>query len=99
MDGNWQGVGKGSESLGFISHILEYILSPGEKLPQASRQLQKCQEPKQVLLATGEYKVPYEWQPTVVPLQLFIIARKLVILGQPCKPGVTLFFNTIYTCS
>jgi len=54
VDGMWQGRGVGSKSLSFISHVLDYILSPGQKLPEASEELQACQSPKYVLLATGE---------------------------------------------
>ncbi|KAJ3369779.1 hypothetical protein HDU91_006903 [Kappamyces sp. JEL0680] len=85
VDGSYQGVGPGNGGLGFLASVLQYILAPGQNLPAASHEIQACQAPKTVLLATGEYTVPYKWQPTVLPLQLFIIGRKLVIIGQPSE--------------
>lgn len=42
-----------------------------------------CQQPKPVLLDTGEMKVPYDWAPSVLPLQMLRVGQ-LVIL---CVPG------------
>lgn len=85
VDGSYQGVGKGNQGLGFLSEILGHILSPGENLPEATKELKDCHAPKTVLLATGEYKIPYPWQPKIVPLQIFVIARKFIIIGQPSE--------------
>jgi neutral ceramidase len=85
VDGAYQGLGDGNKLLDFLSPILSVILSPGENLPAASKELEKCHEPKSILLATGEYNVPYPWQPSVLPLQIFIIGRKLAIIGHPSE--------------
>ncbi|KAJ3308403.1 hypothetical protein HDV04_001333 [Boothiomyces sp. JEL0838] len=85
VDGNYQGLGSGGAGLNFIANILQYVLAPGQKLPEATQELQACHAPKSVLLATGEYTIPYTWQPTKIPLQLFLIGRKFVIIGQPSE--------------
>ncbi|RCV26276.1 hypothetical protein SETIT_5G232500v2 [Setaria italica] len=43
----------------------------------------KCQAPKPILLDTGEMKVPYDWAPAILPIQIIRIGQ-LVIL---CVPG------------
>ncbi|OQU87188.1 hypothetical protein SORBI_3003G226300 [Sorghum bicolor] len=43
----------------------------------------KCQAPKPILLDTGEMKVPYDWAPSILPIQIIRIGQ-LVIL---CVPG------------
>ncbi|XP_044499421.1 neutral ceramidase 2 isoform X2 [Mangifera indica] len=42
-----------------------------------------CQHPKPILLDTGEMKVPYDWAPSILPVQILQIGQ-LVIL---CVPG------------
>ncbi|KAK0583605.1 hypothetical protein LWI29_000120 [Acer saccharum] len=42
-----------------------------------------CQHPKPILLDTGEMKVPYDWAPAILPVQILQIGQ-LVIL---CVPG------------
>ncbi|KAF6160957.1 hypothetical protein GIB67_007598 [Kingdonia uniflora] len=42
-----------------------------------------CQHPKPILLDTGEMKEPYDWAPSVLPIQILRIGQ-LVIL---CVPG------------
>ncbi|XP_031249754.1 neutral ceramidase 2 [Pistacia vera] len=42
-----------------------------------------CQRPKPILLDTGEMKVPYDWAPSILPVQILQIGQ-LVIL---CVPG------------
>lgn len=83
VDGSWQGPGNGSRLLDSIANILQYILAPGQSLPAATDAIKACQAPKHVLLATGEYTFPYPWQPSRLPLQIFLISRKLVIIGHP----------------
>lgn len=39
-----------------------------------------CQSPKPILFATGRSTLPYEWQPHIVPTQLFVIGS-LVLVG------------------
>ena len=38
-----------------------------------------CQNPKPILLATGEYKLPYPWQPSIVDVQIIRIGNILNI--------------------
>ncbi|GAB2274431.1 Neutral ceramidase 1 [Dionaea muscipula] len=44
----------------------------------------ECQSPKPVLLDTGEMKEPYDWAPSVLPIQIFRIGQ-LVILSVPSE--------------
>ncbi|KAK8596258.1 hypothetical protein V6N12_064757 [Hibiscus sabdariffa] len=41
-----------------------------------------CQHPKPILLDTGEMKTPYDWAPSILPIQIFRIGQ-LVILSVP----------------
>jgi neutral ceramidase len=41
-----------------------------------------CQQPKPILLDTGEMKQPYDWAPSVLPIQILRIGQ-LVILSVP----------------
>ncbi|XP_038892835.1 neutral ceramidase 2-like [Benincasa hispida] len=41
-----------------------------------------CQSPKPILLDTGEMKIPYDWAPSILPIQILRIGQ-LVILGVP----------------
>lgn len=41
-----------------------------------------CQHPKPILLDTGEMKVPYDWAPSILPVQILRIGQ-LVILSVP----------------
>ncbi|KAI9100348.1 neutral ceramidase-like protein [Phlyctochytrium arcticum] len=54
-------------------------------LETPSQKLQDCQAPKVILLATGEMNVPYKWQPSTLPIQLFTVTRKLAIIGFPAE--------------
>ncbi|KAI4305113.1 hypothetical protein L6164_028499 [Bauhinia variegata] len=42
----------------------------------------KCQQPKPILLDTGEMKQPYDWAPSILPIQIFKIGQ-LAILSVP----------------
>ncbi|CAA0816862.1 Neutral/alkaline non-lysosomal ceramidase [Striga hermonthica] len=42
----------------------------------------ECQNPKPILLDTGEMKQPYDWAPSILPLQILRIGQ-LVILSVP----------------
>ncbi|PON36923.1 Neutral/alkaline nonlysosomal ceramidase [Parasponia andersonii] len=44
----------------------------------------KCQHPKPVVLDTGEMKEPYDWAPSIVPVQILQIGQ-LVILSVPAE--------------
>ncbi|KAJ3300745.1 Neutral ceramidase [Borealophlyctis nickersoniae] len=54
-------------------------------LKTPSQELVECHKPKVVLLSTGEMSVPYWWQPQKLPVQLFLIGRKLAIIGFPAE--------------
>lgn len=42
----------------------------------------ECQKPKPILLDTGEMKIPYDWAPAILPVQILRIGQ-LVILSVP----------------
>lgn len=42
----------------------------------------ECQKPKPVLLDTGEMKLPYDWAPSILPIQILRIGQ-MVILSVP----------------
>ncbi|KFK36701.1 hypothetical protein AALP_AA4G158000 [Arabis alpina] len=42
----------------------------------------QCQKPKPILLDTGEMKTPYDWAPSILPIQILRIGQ-LVILSVP----------------
>ena len=58
-----------------------------------TKQLMQCQYPKPILLASGEMRFPYAWQPTIVPLQLLSVGNlkpsnqeaSLTIVGLPAE--------------
>ncbi|KAG6693140.1 neutral ceramidase 2-like [Carya illinoinensis] len=50
------------------------------KMP--SQEQIKCQNPKPILLDTGEMKAPYDWAPSILPVQILRIGQ-LVILSVP----------------
>jgi len=41
-----------------------------------------CHAPKPILLNTGEIDVPYEWQPSIVPVQIIRVGQ-LYVLAAP----------------
>ncbi|KAF7816049.1 neutral ceramidase 1-like [Senna tora] len=43
-----------------------------------------CQQPKPILLDTGEMKEPYDWAPSILPIQIFRIGQ-FVILNVPAE--------------
>ncbi|KAK9767428.1 hypothetical protein K7432_002787 [Basidiobolus ranarum] len=47
-------------------------------ITKPSEELKKCQSPKPVLLATGETKLPYMWQPRVVDIQILRIGQLVI---------------------
>ncbi|CAK9183261.1 unnamed protein product [Ilex paraguariensis] len=51
-------------------------------LKAPSKEQTDCQHPKPILLDTGEMKEPYEWAPSVLPIQILRIGQ-LVILSVP----------------
>lgn len=51
-------------------------------LKAPSQEQVDCQRPKPILLDTGEMKIPYDWAPSILPVQIFRIGQ-LVILNVP----------------
>ncbi|WCJ20391.1 Neutral ceramidase [Euphorbia peplus] len=51
-------------------------------LKTPSKEQVDCQHPKPVLLDTGEMKQPYDWAPSILPIQIFRVGQ-LVILSVP----------------
>ncbi|KAH9736309.1 Neutral ceramidase 2 [Citrus sinensis] len=51
-------------------------------LKAPSKEQVKCQHPKPILLDTGEMKIPYDWAPSILPVQILRIGQ-LVILNVP----------------
>ncbi|ORX82000.1 Neutral/alkaline nonlysosomal ceramidase [Basidiobolus meristosporus CBS 931.73] len=43
-----------------------------------SKELEACHSPKPILLATGEIKLPYMWQPKVVDIQILRIGQLVI---------------------
>ncbi|EOA12950.1 hypothetical protein CARUB_v10025932mg [Capsella rubella] len=52
-------------------------------LKNPTKEQVQCQRPKPILLDTGEMKQPYDWAPSILPVQILRIGQ-LVIL---CVPG------------
>ncbi|KAH7668001.1 Ceramidase protein [Dioscorea alata] len=52
-------------------------------LKTPSKEQEDCQRPKPILLDTGDMKEPYDWAPSILPIQIIRIGQ-LVIL---CVPG------------
>ncbi|KAI3772260.1 hypothetical protein L6452_03442 [Arctium lappa] len=51
-------------------------------LKTPSKEQTDCQQPKPILLDTGEMKQPYDWAPSILPIQILKIGQ-LVILSVP----------------
>ncbi|KAI3801480.1 hypothetical protein L1987_29585 [Smallanthus sonchifolius] len=51
-------------------------------LTTPSKEQTDCQQPKPILLDTGEMKLPYDWAPSVLPVQMLKIGQ-MVILSVP----------------
>ncbi|KAK4340607.1 hypothetical protein RND71_039108 [Anisodus tanguticus] len=64
--------GPGAFDFKLVRNLLK---TPGEEQ-------KKCQHPKPILLDTGEMKVPYDWAPSILPIQILRIGQ-LVILSVP----------------
>ncbi|KAJ3195270.1 hypothetical protein HDU82_002180, partial [Entophlyctis luteolus] len=76
-----QGVNYTDESTQWYWNILTDIA----KLGVVTDAEKACQYPKVILLDTGEMPLPYQWQPKVLPFQMFLIGRKLAIIGIPTE--------------
>ncbi|KAM0953451.1 putative ceramidase [Dioscorea sansibarensis] len=68
-----QGDDKGNAFWKLVRNLLK---TPG-------KEQKECQHPKPILLDTGEMKKPYDWAPSILPIQILRIGQ-LVIL---CVPG------------
>jgi neutral ceramidase len=53
-------------------------------MKRPSPELTQCHFPKPILVATGEMKFPYQWQPTVLPVQILRIGSVLNV-GLPAE--------------
>lgn len=51
-------------------------------LKTPSKEQKDCQQPKPILLDTGEMKLPYDWAPSILPVQILKIGQ-MVILSVP----------------
>ncbi|XP_071698295.1 neutral ceramidase 1-like [Rutidosis leptorrhynchoides] len=51
-------------------------------LKSPSKEQKDCQQPKPILLDTGEMKQPYDWAPSILPVQILKIGQ-MVILSVP----------------
>ncbi|KAL7082085.1 hypothetical protein ACP275_14G078600 [Erythranthe tilingii] len=67
-----QGDDKGNA---FWRLVRDLLKNPGKEQVE-------CQHPKPILLDTGEMKLPYDWAPSVLPVQILRIGQ-LVILSVP----------------
>ncbi|KAG9453271.1 hypothetical protein H6P81_006175 [Aristolochia fimbriata] len=67
-----QGDDKGNPFWRLVRNVLK---TPGQEQVE-------CQKPKPILLDTGEMKVPYDWAPSVLPIQILWIGQ-MVILSVP----------------
>ncbi|CAA7052195.1 unnamed protein product [Microthlaspi erraticum] len=67
-----QGDDKGNTFWKLVRNVLK---TPGPEQVE-------CQKPKPILLDTGEMKTPYDWAPSILPVQILRIGQ-LVILSVP----------------
>lgn len=61
----------------FWNLVRDFIAKP-------TKELCDCQSPKPILLATGLMNFPYQWQPTILPLQIVRVGQ-LVIVAVPSE--------------
>ncbi|KFK25279.1 hypothetical protein AALP_AA8G091200 [Arabis alpina] len=59
----------------FWRKVRNVLRTPGPEQVQ-------CQKPKPILLDTGEMKIPYDWAPSILPIQIFRVGQ-LIILTVP----------------
>ncbi|CAL9084382.1 unnamed protein product [Musa textilis] len=52
-------------------------------LKTPSKEQVACQQPKPILLDTGEMDLPYEWAPAILPVQIIRIGQVVIL----CVPG------------
>ncbi|VFR00393.1 unnamed protein product [Cuscuta campestris] len=51
-------------------------------LKTPGKEQEECHKPKPILLDTGEMKIPYDWAPAILPIQILRVGQ-LVILSVP----------------
>jgi neutral ceramidase len=61
----------------FWNLIRDFISKP-------SKEMIECHKPKPILVSTGQMTFPYQWQPTILPTQIFKIGN-IVIGGLPAE--------------
>ncbi|KAJ6409014.1 hypothetical protein OIU84_008661 [Salix udensis] len=54
----------------------------GSFLKAPGKEQVDCQHPKPILIDTGEMKIPYDWAPSILPIQILRVGQ-LVILSVP----------------
>nr|GMD64395.1 neutral ceramidase-like [Ipomoea batatas] len=59
----------------FWRAVRDLLKTPG-------KEQEECQQPKPILLDTGEMKLPYDWAPSILPIQILRVGQ-LVILSVP----------------
>ncbi|KAM0948353.1 putative ceramidase [Dioscorea sansibarensis] len=52
-------------------------------LKTPSKEQEDCQHPKPILLDTGDMKEPYDWAPSILPIQIIRIGQFVIL----CVPG------------
>ncbi|KAK8965664.1 Neutral ceramidase [Platanthera guangdongensis] len=55
----------------------------GSLVKAPSKQQVDCQKPKPILLDTGETKLPYDWAPSILPIQIIRVGQVVIL----CVPG------------
>jgi neutral ceramidase len=73
---------QGTNNTAKVSRILGAI---GRTVRVPQEEDVKCHSPKPILLDTGNLRVPYRWQPKILPVQMFVLGRQFVILGLPSE--------------
>ncbi|XP_031112684.1 neutral ceramidase 1-like isoform X1 [Ipomoea triloba] len=59
----------------FWRAVRDLLKTPG-------KEQEECQQPKPILLDTGEMKLPYDWAPSILPIQILRVGQ-LAILSVP----------------
>ncbi|XP_020676863.1 neutral ceramidase 2 [Dendrobium catenatum] len=55
----------------------------GSLVKAPSKEQVDCQKPKPILLDTGEMKLPYDWAPSILPIQILRVGQVVIL----CVPG------------
>ncbi|XP_020584682.1 neutral ceramidase-like [Phalaenopsis equestris] len=55
----------------------------GGLLKPPSKEQVDCQNPKPILIDTGEMKLPYDWAPSILPIQILRVGQVVIL----CVPG------------